>query len=259
MKTAAFSYLGDDDWAPIIRKRYAEEGMDTSALLTHPTSATSTTVVMIDPSGERSFYHCVGAPDELSKSVYLDHLDLFAQSRMALIGYYGLMPKLEADMPAVLEAIRKTGCQTAMDAAGDGGTMQPLDRMLPHLDVYFPSRTEAYNQTGETDPRKIIAAYRDCGAPGLLGVKLGTEGALISGSPGQFVEVDQVEAPGAVIDTTGAGDCFYAGLLTGLLKGLDLADTGRLAAAAGASCVTAMGGCGGVRDYPTTAKLAGIG
>ena len=164
MQVAAFSYTGNDEWAAVIRRKLDAEGVDTQALLTHPTGATSTTAVLIDPSGERSFAHCVGAPRLMDKEHFLEHLDLFAHSRMTLIGYYSLMPRLEPDLPEVLAAIRQTGCQTALDAAGSGGAMQPLDRILPHLDVYVPSRSEAIHQTGEQDPRRIIDTFRGCGA-----------------------------------------------------------------------------------------------
>ena len=139
---------------------------------------------------------------------------------MMLVGYYSLMPNLESDLPEVLAAIRKAGCRTALDTAGDGGTMQPLDRILPQVDVYVPSHNEATHQTGHEDPRKIIEAYRSCGAAGLLGVKLGSKGALLSPAAGQYVSIECVPPPGPVVDTTGAGDSFFAGLLTGLLKGL---------------------------------------
>ena len=221
MKTAAFSYVGRDDFAAVIRRRLESEGMDCSLLLTHPTAATSTTAVLIDPNSERSFAHCVGAPKLIEKSLVLANLDVFARSRMMLIGYYCLMPNLEPDLPEVLAAIRQTGCRTALDAAGDGGTMQPLDRILPHLDVYCPSHDEATHQTGETDPRKIIDIYRRCGAPGLLGVKLGSKGAMLSPAAGEYIELPCATPPGPVVDTTGAGDSFFAGLLTGLLKGFD--------------------------------------
>ena len=71
MRVAAFTYVGDDEWADVIRSRYAAEGIDTSALMTHPDGATSTTAVLIDPSGERSFVHCVGAPRLLDKEAVL--------------------------------------------------------------------------------------------------------------------------------------------------------------------------------------------
>ena len=258
MKVAAFSYVGRDEWAPIIRRKYESEGLDASHLLTHPTGATSTTAVLIDPSGERTFAHCVGAPREMNGRTFLDNLDLFRRSRMALIGYYSLMPNLEGDLPRVLEALRSVGCKTALDAAGDGGSMQPLDRLLPHLDVYVPSHNEAEHQTQENDPRKIIETYRRCGAPGVLGVKLGSKGALLSDRAGSFIEISAVKPPGDVVDTTGAGDSFYAGLLTGILRGMDLGEAGRLAAATGACCVTGLGATAGLRGYNETARLAGL-
>jgi sugar/nucleoside kinase (ribokinase family) len=258
MKVAAFSYVGRDDWAGVIRRKYEADGLDATHLMPHPTAATSTTAVLIAPSGERSFAHCVGAPKLLDKRVFLEHLDLFARSRMMIVGYYSLMPNLEPDLPEVFAAIRQAGCQTALDAAGSGGGMQPLDRILPHLDVYLPSRAEATHQTGQTEPEKIIDCFRNCGAPGLLGVKLGTEGALLSPAAGEYLAIDCVPPPGPVLDTTGAGDCFYAGLLTGLLRGMSPAQAGRLGAATGACCVTGMGASAGLRDFDGTMRLAGL-
>jgi sugar/nucleoside kinase (ribokinase family) len=258
MKVAAFSYVGRDAWASVIRRKYDEEGIDTDRLLTHPTGATSTTVVLIDPSGERSFAHSVGAPVLMDGLLFHQHMDLFARSRMTVIGYYSLMPNLEPDLPAVLAEIRRRGSMTVLDAAGDGGTIEPLDKILPHLDVYVPSRDEAMHQTGQSDPKKIVDTFRQCGAPGLLGVKLGSEGALLSPAAGEYIEVDLVPAPGPVVDTTGAGDCFYAGLLTGLLKSMGPADAGKLAAATGACCVTGKGATAGLRGWEETAKLAGL-
>jgi sugar/nucleoside kinase (ribokinase family) len=257
-RVAAFSYVGDDAWAEVIRRRYADEGLTSEGLLTHPTGATSTTAVLIDPSGERSFMHCVGAPKLLNRAAFLDHLDLFARSRWMLLGYYPLLPNLINDLPEVLAAIRKTGCKTALDAAGDGGEMGPLLPVLPHLDLYVPSLAEAHRQTREEDPRKIIAAYREAGAPGLLGVKLGSRGVLLSPKAGEYIEVAPTQPPGEVVDTTGAGDCFLGGLLTGLLLNMSPADAGRLGSATGACCVTCLGATAGIRSYEETAKLAGL-
>lgn len=258
MKTGVFSYVGKDDWAPVVKRLLQTEGIDDTLLLTHPTQATSTTVVAIDPSGERSFFHCVGAPKQLDAKAILDKLDVFKRTRMFLLGYYSLMPALETQLPHVFAELRKVGCMTAMDAAGDGGGMEPLDKILPHLDVYVPSLNEAQHQTGHSDPRKIIDVYRSFGAPGVLGVKLGTDGVVLSEKAGTYVDVAICTPPGAVLDTTGAGDSFYAGLLAGLNKGLSLEQAGRVGTAAGACCVTARGGSAGGRDWAFTSKLAGL-
>ena len=258
MRVAAFTYVGNDAWADVIHQRYAAEGIDSSALITHPTGATSTTAVLIDPCGERTFVHCVGAPRLLDREAMLAQLPLFAKSRAMLLGYYPLMTRLQPDLPEVLAAIRETGCLTALDAAGDGGTMDPLAKILPHIDFYLPSESEAQHQTGQSDPRAIIATYREAGAAGWLGVKLGSKGALLSPKPGEFIEIAAVTPPGAIVDTTGAGDSFIGGVLAGYLRGLSPAAAGRLGAAAGACCVTGLGATTAIRSYDETAKLAGI-
>ena len=258
MQAVALSYVGSDQWGNMLRERYRDQGLNADHLVTHPEGPTSTTAVLIDESGERSFAHCVGAPERLDRKFFIERLDLFAKSRMMLLGYYSLMPGLEADLADVFAEIRQRGCLTALDAAGDGGSMEPLREILPHLDVYVPSHAEASNQTGKTDPREIISVFREHGAIGLLGVKLGSQGALLQTVSGSWIEVPAVQAPAPVVDTTGAGDSFYAGLLTGLLRDMNEADAGRLAAACGACCVTGLGATGGLRSYEETARLAGL-
>lgn len=259
LDVGVLSYVGNDAWGPMLRQIYRDGGVDDALLAVHASAATSTTVVAIAPGGERSFLHCVGAPKLINAATLLDQLDVFARTKFFLLGYYSLLPNVEADLPDVLAKIRAAGCKTALDAAGDGGAMEPLDRILPQLDVYVPSLSEAEHQTGETDPRKIIELYRGCGAPGLLGVKLGgADGVMLSPKAGDFLHVPSCVPPGEVVDTTGAGDSFYAGLLTGLIKGLPLESAGRLGAAAAAICVTALGGNTAAGDYEKTARLAGV-
>ncbi|MEM8944897.1 MAG: carbohydrate kinase family protein [Planctomycetota bacterium] len=258
MRVAAMTYVGDDPWAEVVRTRYQAEGIEIETLRTHPNAPTSTTAVLIDSSGERSFLHAVGAPKQLDKSAFLDRLDLFASSRIMLLGYFPLLPNLLDDLPTVLQAIKGVGCQTALDSAGDGGKLEHLQPSLPYLDYYVPSLAEATHQTLETDPVKIIQAYREAGASGTLGVKLGRDGALLSPRARSYIEVPPVSPPGPLVDTTGAGDCFFGGLLCGLLNDLDLASAGQLASAAGASCVTGLGATTAISDYGATARLAGL-
>ncbi|MCA9178499.1 MAG: carbohydrate kinase family protein [Planctomycetales bacterium] len=241
MRTLAFSQVGDDPWGEIIRKRYQSLGVDATGVATNPDHPSSVTVVMVDSDGERSFAHSQGAPKTMDVAYYRQQLSLFAQSRVMLLGYYSLLPQLEHDLPELLQEIRSTGCLTALDAAGQGGSMSPLDRILPQLDFYVPSRNEAEAQTGERDPERMIRRFRDCGAAGVVGVKLGSEGALLADASGQLHPIAPIAPPAPIVDTTGAGDAFYAGLLAGQLLGWSLERSGQLAAAVGAWCTTGAG------------------
>jgi sugar/nucleoside kinase (ribokinase family) len=58
------------------------------------------------------------------------------------------------------------------------------------------------------------------------------------------------------VDTTGAGDCFNAGLITGLLRGLDLPQAAALGCAVGATSTQAMGGTGAALDLAAAMTAA---
>ncbi len=62
-----------------------------------------------------------------------------------------------------------------------------------------------------------------------------------------------------VVGATGAGDCAYAGLLTGMLRGLPPAECLRLAAAVGACNVEATDAFSGVRTYEATLERLNAG
>ncbi|WP_432799288.1 carbohydrate kinase family protein [Poriferisphaera sp. WC338] len=253
-----FTYIGNDSFGQMLTDMFERSGVDTSSLLVHPEAPTSTTAVLVSESGERTFLHANGAPKKMDMRHYYKHIETLEQARVFLWGYYGLNPNIESDLPKLLEELRARKTRTVIDSAGDGGSLSPLDKMLPHLDLYVPSLIEAQNQTGLKDPDKIIEKYRSLGAPGILGVKLGEKGALLSSLPNQYLEVAAIKPPGEVIDTTGAGDSFLAGLISGLLENLSLEECGKLAVAAGACAVTTVGGWCGSKDRAAVGELAGI-
>ena len=257
LDVAALACVGDDLWADHLLSTFQAAGIDTQMVVRCEDESTSVTVVLIDESGDHSFIYHPGASQQLSKQMLLGQLDNFSRARFALIGYYGLLPDLEQDLPSCLAAIRETGCRVAMDAGGGGGSLAPLDRILPHLDIYLPSYSEALSQTGEREPRRMIETLRGCGTDAMIGITLGDQGALLSPAADQWLTIDPLPPPGDVIDTTAAGDSFFAGFIAGSVRGLSAGDSGRLAAATGACCVTSLG-VTGIRSITETMKLAGL-
>lgn len=256
MRMAAASLVGADAWGDLVRSQLESEGIDTTALQADPAQATSTTAVLVAPDGERSFAHHVGAPRSLGLDYVRRHAAVFARSRVALVGYFGLLPALEPVLAAALATVKSAGCNVALETGGSGGSLAELAPALPHVDVYVPSLDEAVHQTALSDPRAIVECYRGHGAAGVVGVKLGARGTLLSPAAGDFLEIPCVPAPGPVVDTTGAGDSLLAGLLAGLIRGMPLRDAGLLGAATAACCVTGLGAVAGLRSYEETWKLA---
>ena len=130
------------------------------------------------------------------------------------------------------------------------GSWKELEPILPHLDLFIPSRGEAVDLTGERDPEKIIAAFRRHMRRGLIGIKLDAEGCLLDDGTAPAVLVPSYKIK--VVDTTGAGDTWFAGLLTGLIRGMPLEHAGKLANRTAADCCTALGASAGVRSFEET-------
>jgi sugar/nucleoside kinase (ribokinase family) len=255
MTVAAASLVGDDPWGALVRSRLEAEGICTRALDRHPTLATSSTAVLIAKDGERSFAHHVGAPHAIDLAFVRRQAMHFARARVVVLGYFGLLPGLEPALAEAIALVKADGARVAVETGGSGGTLAELVPALPYIDLYVPSLDEAVHQTGLANPRDIIACYRDHGAAGLVGVKRGSLGTLLSPAAGEFVDIPCIPAPGPVADTTGAGDSFLAGLLAGTLRGMPPRDAGMLGAATAACCVTGIGATAGLRSFEETWTL----
>jgi len=217
------------------------------------TARTSTTVVAVSGSGERSFLHLPGAnahlvPEDVPAGI-------LAASRWLHLGGYFLMPGLDgAPAAELLRRAKEAGCRTSLDMAWDahGRWMQVLQPCLPHLDLLFGNSDELAHVTGSSEPRQMAAFLRERG-PQIVVVKLGPDGAYADSDDWRGLIPAYTVDP---VDTTGAGDTFCAGFLAGYLTGWDVARVVRFANAVGAMCVTAVGGTTGVRSMEETIRFA---
>jgi sugar/nucleoside kinase (ribokinase family) len=86
-----------------------------------------------------------------------------------------------------------------------------------------------------------------------LVVKLGERGALCADGARRYLVRPP---PVTVADSTGAGDCFNAGVIAGLLSGEDLPSAVALGCAVGAASARAPGGTSSTPDLATARDLA---
>ena len=109
------------------------------------------------------------------------------------------------------------------------GTELELDEALSFADVLKPCKAAARELTGVDDPARMAETLLERG-PAMVALTMGAEGCLVATREGV------THCPGFhvnVVDTTGAGDCFNAGFIAGLLDGSTMTEALSRAVASG--------------------------
>jgi sugar/nucleoside kinase (ribokinase family) len=249
IRTSVMGKVGEDGFGDFVINTLHRHHVDTSGVAHDPNTNTSATMVMIGPDGERSFIHYLGANAELRAADV--NLDVVKQGRILHVAGHNLMTKFDGpDAATILQAARQMGIETSLDTAWDstGRWFTLVEPCLPHIDYFVPSIEEARRIAGREEPAAVARFFLDYGMK-LVALKMGEEGCYVTDGQ-QSVRLPAY--PVTPIDTTGAGDCFAAGFLAGLIQGWDLEQTARLANAVGAMCVTAIGAASGIRSLEET-------
>jgi len=235
--------IGRDGAGAFVRRSLVEAGVDGQGLVETDSAATSYTFVMIGSDGRRRYLHHVGANAHFVEGHV--PLDLVGRARILHMGGSLLMPAMDGEPTArLLARAREMGVTTSMDTAYNPSvdSRALIEPCLPHLDIFMPSIEEARAITGESDPDAILDALS--GHPiRILGVKLGQDGCAIR------VEGKVMRFPAYavdVVDGSGAGDAFMAGLLYGVLQGWNIGQSACFANATAAHCIQAIGCSTGV-------------
>lgn len=219
-----------------------------------PQYNTTTSILSINPSGERGIYSSLGATfrfcrEDLPEDA-LNRADLIFISGALLLN--GFEPQAEADF---LREMQSKGKFTCMDTCYDTEEiwLPKIRPALPYLDLFMPSYNEAVKLTGRQDLNDIADVLLSTGVRNLV-IKVGSNGAYLCPGTGPRVLIPAYRYK-TCVDTTGAGDSFCAGLLCGLASGRSLADAVRLGNMVGATCVTKVGGQAGLLSLDETLSL----
>jgi ribokinase len=204
--------IGADERGAAAEAALLATGVETR-LAVDPERATGTCVVLVAPDGERSMVPDAGANDALIAEDLPD--DLLAPGAHLHVAGYALLR--DGSRPAARSAIaraRERGMTVSVDPSSAALLSPGFLDDVAGVQLLVPNEDEAAALTGEAEPERAARALARR-VPEVV-VTLGADGALWTDGS-ETCRVRAAPAP-AVVDTTGAGDAFAAGLLAARLR-----------------------------------------
>lgn len=216
-RTAFIGKVGDDMHGRLLEDTLKENKVDVSGLCIDPAYFTTLAFVQLK-DGERdfSFARKPGAdtqirPDEVN-------LDVLNQSFIFHFGSLSLTdePARSATLFAV-EHAKKAGAVISYDPnyraplwPNEETARRTMRSVVPYVDIMKISDEETELLTDVSDPYEAAGVLLDQGVKCVV-VTLGAEGAMLRTK--EFTVKEPTRAA-RVVDTTGAGDSFWGGLLS---------------------------------------------
>ena len=238
--------VGNDDRGGLVRDALLRAGVDTAAV-TVVAEATASTVVIVNSAGQRKFLHRLGASELAFQQPVEFTPELVGGATHFHLASFFILPGIRANGAEMLRRARSAGLTTSLDTTWDplGRWSADLTPCLPNVDFLFLNEDEALRITGSSCPTEG-ARYALAHGASTAVMKLGERGCAI------YTHEREIRCPAYEVDvkdTTGAGDCFAAGLLAAIQRGASLEEAGRFANAVAAMSVREVGATAGVPSY----------
>ena len=257
LRVALAAAVGADPAGEFMRDQLAAEGVDVSFVAVREDAPTGMTVAL-SRGGDRAILTALGAVASLTAADVPEAL-LAGAGHVHASSWFLLQDCLGPGLGALFSAARSAGVMTSLDTNWDpsGRWASPdLSAAIAQAGLLLPNEAEAVRLANgclaaADDLDSAVSALVAAG-PRVV-VKLGERGALCADGPARC----RVSLPPVTpVDATGAGDCFNAGLIAGLLDGLDLPQAAALGCAAGALSTAAPGGTARAPGLAAAAELA---
>lgn len=254
LNVAIIGKIGNDGFGKFMAAALKDENVHVEGLKVDEVTGTSASIVTVDSSGERSFLHYLGANAEFC----IEDIDynIVQNSQIVFVAGTMLLPKFDGvQCAAFLKKAKEMGKYTVLDTAWDskGRWMKVLEPCMKYIDLFIPSIEEAAMLSGKEEPEEMADVFLAMGVKTAV-IKLGKKGCFIKNLDGEKHTIPTYSKIKAV-DTTGAGDSFVAGFITGLTKGWSLYECGKLANAVGTHCVMAAGASTGIVSFEETLEF----
>jgi sugar/nucleoside kinase (ribokinase family) len=244
VSTALVTALGEDDAAFLVERYWERFGLDRRFVRRVTGCQTGTSIGLVDSQRQPRFIHTTGANARLQvQDLPIDEIIASGARALHVAGYFVLPGLLDARLADVLAKARQSGLHTSLDVVNSPRMADPsiLWEILPEIDVFLCNEVEAQRITEEKGIHPAAESLRQRGANAVV-IKLGAQGCWLEDAQSSRL-VPGLQA--TVVDTTGAGDAFSAGLIAALLWGKDLPVACERANAAGSRMVSTLGAISG--------------
>lgn len=203
--------------------------------------ATARSFILVTPDAERTMNTFLGACVNLTPAD-VDETLVASSGVVYLEGYLFDRPHAKEAFRKTARIARQAGRKVALSLSDAFCVNRHRDEFLAlineHIDILFANEEEITALYQSSTFSAAVANARN--ATELAAITRGPKGSLIIASDAQ------IEIPAApvqrVVDTTGAGDLYAAGVLYGLSQNLPLAQCGRLGAIAAGEIISHFGG-----------------
>jgi len=234
--------VGDDDFGRCILDRLERDGVDCSLVARFERGTTAVAFVTYFADGSRKFiYHFNDTPAVWARRPRDQELD----AEFFHIMGCSLMPNpdFRAEILSTARALRKRGARVSFDPNVRPELMEEskmkalLDEVLGISSILLPGEAELEIITGSRDEAGAADLFARYDLE-LVVLKRGKRGCTVFSREESF---DVAAYPVQEVDPTGAGDCFDAGFLCGLLENRPLEECAGIAAVSGALNAAAFG------------------
>ena len=238
---------GDDDAGRRVLDYMKENHLSADSMRIEPGLPTGINIVLIDAAGERHFL--TNPQGSLRKLTYEDIIP-YLDDAAGIVSFASMFvsPLLTIEaMERLFREIKKRNRILLCDLTGakNGETLQDISCLLPYIAIIVPNESEIALLTGERDSSVNARLLLDAGVKTAV-IKCGGDGCIVADRDG-LTRIPAVPGIHAV-DSTGAGDTFAAGFLTGLSEGWPVRDCARLACAAASCAIETVGAADGIRS-----------
>ena len=151
-------------------------------------------------------------------------------------GDYVLMQNEINLVPYIIRKAKEAGAQVALNPSPI--TKELMSYPLEMVDLFIVNEIEGEAVTGEKEPQKILAAFREKYPHAKIALTLGSEGSCYQD---ETTFAMQEIYKNTVVDTTGAGDTYCGYLLTCLMEGVPVKEALHMATAASSIAVSRQG------------------